>query len=246
MLDALRRRQRARSPGAFRVSVRRHFSPWVKAGLVFVVASVGAALGILAWQMTSGELGERNAALERELSELREASASLRAEYERVAAIANAADAKLIVERTAAQQLAEAAKNAEAENARLRADLTYLESLLPASGRDQPVAIRRLRVDADSVPNQYRYQALLTRGPDSKGEFSGTLALTVRASLAGKPLTIEIPTGGTDQAGAMKVSFAHYQRIDGHFELPAGAVLRGVQMRLLEGKAVRAQQNFAP
>ncbi len=246
MFEALRRRQRSRAPGAPLVTVQRQVSLWVRIGFVLLVAGLGAALAITVWQLRAGDLANRNAELELETAELRAASATLRSEYERVSAIANAADAKITVERTAAEQLAEQVKNTEAENARLRADLAYLESLLPASGRDQPVAIRRLRVESDGAPNRFRYQALLTRGTTSKGEFSGTLALTVRATLAGKPLTIEIPTGAVDQREAMKVSFTRYQRIDGRFELPTGAVLRNVQMRLLEGKEVRAQQNFAP
>lgn len=246
MFDALRRRYRPGAPRTRRVTVRRHVSLWLRVGFVLLVAGLGAALAITIWQFTAGDLGTRNAELEREIAALRAETATLRSEYERVSAIANAADAKLTVERTAGQQLAEGARNTEAENARLRADLAYLESLLPASGRDQPVAIRRLRVETDGAPNQFRYQALLTRGTTSKGEFSGTLALTVRANLAGKALTIELPTNGADPAAAIKVSFTHYQRIDGRFQLPAGAVLRSVQMRLLEGKEVRAQQNFAP
>lgn len=246
MFAGLRRRQRARTPGAPRVTVRRQFSLWIRVGFLLLVAGLGAALAITVWHFMAGDLGTRNAELEREIAKLRAEAATLRTEYERVSAIANAADAKLTVERTVAQQLAEGARNSEAENARLRADLAYLESLLPASGRDQPVAIRRLRVDSDGAPNQFRYQALLTRDTTSKGEFSGTLALTVRASMAGKALTIEVPANSSDPAAAIKVSFTHYQRIDGRFELPAGAALRSVQMRLLEGKAVRAQQNFAP
>lgn len=246
MFDALRRRYRPGAPRTRRVTVRRHVSLWLRVGFVLLVAGLGAALAIAIWQFMAGDLGTRNAELEREIAALRAETATLRSEYERVSAIANAADAKLTVERTAGQQLAEGARNTEAENARLRADLAYLESLLPASGRDQPVAIRRLRVETDGAPNQFRYQALLTRGTTSKGEFSGTLALTVRANLAGKALTIELPANDADQAAAIKVSFTHYQRIDGRFQLPAGAVLRSVQMRLLEGKEVRAQQNFAP
>ncbi|MBW6494080.1 MAG: hypothetical protein K0B16_05920 [Burkholderiaceae bacterium] len=246
MFDALRRRYRPGAPRTRRVTVRRHVSLWLRVGFVLLVAGLGAALAITIWQFMAGDLGSRNAELEREIAELRAETATLRTEFERVSAIANAADAKLTVERTAAQQLAEGARNTEAENARLRADLAYLESLLPASGRDQPVAIRRLRVDSDGAPNQFRYQALLTRGSTSKGEFSGTLALTVRSTLAGKALTIEVPANPVDPGTAIKVSFTHYQRIDGRFELPTGAVLRSVQMRLLEGKEVRAQQNFAP
>ncbi len=246
MFDALRRRYRPGAPGSRRVTVRRHVSLWLRVGFVLLVAAIGAALAITIWQLSAGDVASRNTELEREIAALRADSATMRSEYERVSAIANAADARLTVERTAAQQLAEEAKNTAAENARLRADLTYLESLLPASGRDQPVAIQRLRVDSNGAPNQFRYQALLTRGTTSKGEFSGTLALTVHATLAGKAITIPIPASDVDPGAAIKVSFTHYQRIDGRFEVPTGAVLRSVQMRLLEGKAVRAQQNFAP
>ncbi len=223
-----------------------------------LVAALGAALAIGVWQWFAGDAALRGAALETETVALRGRLEVLEAERERLSAIANAADAQLTVERTAAKQLAEQVKTTAAENARLRSDLAYLESLLPASGRDEPVAIHRLRVAPDGAPNQVRYQALLTQrtpgasgsplGPGSHAppEFRGSIALTVQATLEGKPLTLQIPERGADAGAAMKVSFTRYQRIDGRFELPPGAVLRSVQMRLLEGSAVRAQQSATP
>lgn len=264
MLKALRRRIRGGpAPCAARVTVQPHVSLPVRIGIVLLVAALGAALASGAWKVFSGDAATRSAVLEREATDLRERTNALQTERDRLAAIANAADAQLTIERTAAKQLAKQVKATEAENARLRADLAYLETLLPASGHGEPFAILRFRVTPEGAAHQIRYQALLTQasaGAQGKGsvaaagkqsaaapgEFRGTIALTVQVTLEGKPVTLQVPERGVDVPATMKVSFTRYQRIDGRFELPPGAVLRSVQMRLLEGTIVRAQESATP
>jgi hypothetical protein len=43
---------------------------------------------------------------------------------------------------------------------------------------------------------------------------------------------------------AFALSFRHYQRIEGTFQLPAGATARSCQVKILTGANTRLQQNF--
>ena len=41
----------------------------------------------------------------------------------------------------------------------------------------------------------------------------------------------------------MRLTFQRVRRLEGQLDVPAGAVVRSVQLRVLEGNAVRAQQT---
>ena len=46
-----------------------------------------------------------------------------------------------------------------------------------------------------------------------------------------------------DETDKFKLSFRHYQRIEGELAMPAGAVVKSVQIKVLEKGALRAQQS---
>lgn len=225
--------------------VRRHV-PWQLrlAGIVFSVA-VGAVGALWLWQTTIGTASSERVSLRVELMQVRDRLAAESEERQRLTAIANAAESQVKVEQSAAERLASQLKNLETENARLKTDLAYLESLLPAAGESEgPVAIRRFEVEPDDAPNQLRYRALLTLSGRTEKEFAGFLQLLVSAETDGKPATWTWP----DQAApatrdGVRVAFKRYQRIEGNFAIPPGSTVKSVQIRVLERGAVRAQQT---
>lgn len=170
----------------------------------------------------------------------------IRAEAARLQAQVDAAESRIQVEKSTAGQLAAQVRGVETENARLKSDLIYLESLLPSMGGNEPMQIRGLQVMPDLVPNQMRWRAMLMVGGRTNREFSGHLQLVVRYELDRKMASLVVPKERDGQgAAAMKVSFERYRRVEGQFVLPPGAVLKSVQLRVLKGSSVQAQQSLS-
>ena len=138
----------------------------------------------------------------------------------------------------------------EAENGKLKADLAYLESLLPAPEvtGDGPVAIRRFQVEAGDAPNQLHYRALLAQGGRAEREFSGSFQLVVATESAqGKAANWTWPEAGSaDARDRTRLHFKRFLRVEGSVDVPPGVRVRSVQLRVLERGVVRAQQNATP
>ncbi|MCP5266453.1 MAG: hypothetical protein H6934_10070 [Burkholderiaceae bacterium] len=181
------------------------------------------------------------------IAEAKARDASNAQERDRLSAQISAARSQTRVEQATVVNLTKQLRSIEAENIRLKSDLIYLETLLPSSGAEGVIEIRRLQVVPDAQPNNYRYRALLMQGGRNVAEFTGNLQLLVALTHDGRKSTLVIPKrSDTDNAAAMKVSFKRYSRVEGRFELPAGAKVRSVQLRVLNRGAVRAQQSVTP
>jgi hypothetical protein len=235
---------RLRSVSAPRMTVRRYV-PWpLRMAAIVLSVVVGAVGAIAAWQAFLGNASLERRALSEHVASLEGRLAAESSERQRLEAIANSADTQLKVAQTATERLAREVRSLENENGRLKADLAYLESLLPAGAAEGPVAIRRFEVEPDATPGQMRYKALLTQGGRPERDFEGSLQLVVSALANGKPATMTWPRQGADgERERMKVAFRRYRRVEGQFEVPSGVTVRSVQLRVIEGGAVRAQET---
>jgi len=113
----LRRRFGIAAP---RVAVRSEVAWYLRwVGLVLVLACSAA---LAAWMYDAGRrfAGFDRSEVEQELAEARRDLQATRAELERVRAVANAADARLSIERSAQQKFAQQIGGLEQETARLR------------------------------------------------------------------------------------------------------------------------------
>lgn len=238
------------------MTVRRHV-PWpLRAASFAFLLVVGAAGALWLWHaLVNDALFERQALREqlmlleqqRALAEqqreaIEQQLAAEIAQRQRLALLATGADSRITVERTAAEKLAAQVRTLVAENAQLKADLAYMESLLPAGESEGVIAIRRFEVRPDGEPGRMRYRALLIQGGRSEREFEGSLQLLVGADVDGNRTALVVRPAVAGE-NLVKVSFRRYQRVEGLFEVPPGARVRSVQMRVLEGSAVRAQQT---
>ncbi len=240
--------RRSRSVAASRMTVSRHV-PWpLRAGGLLLALALGAGGTLLAVRMGSGDAQADRASLADQVSRLQTELVAERGERKRWAAIASATDSQLRIERTTAERLAEQVRVLETDAARLKSDLAYFESLMPAGDGDQPLAIRRFEVEAEGPSGAMRYRALLSQGGRAEKEFSGALQLLVTLVGDGKVTTLTIPdqTGGPELRERMRLSFRRYQRVEGRFDVPAGQAVKSVQLRVLERGTVRAQQVVTP
>jgi hypothetical protein len=233
-----------------KVAVRTHV-PWYLRWLLLAV--LGAfAVALAAWMYEAGrrysgfDRGEVETALAAARSELEAA----RTELARLRALANAADSKLSIERTAQQKLAQQIRALEADNARLREELAIFESMLSSdAAAAATVSIVRFKVEPDAAPGEYRYRLLLL-APSTRRtrEFQGRFELVVNLTEAGRGAIITFPASADADAAAFRLAFRHFQRVDGTFRVNAQARPESVQVRVYEtGTAQpKATQSAAP
>jgi hypothetical protein len=230
----LRRRLSISAP---RMIVRSHL-PWPLRWALYAVA-LGFSAAIALWAF---EFGKDIAGLDRgsreELARLRAELDGLKEESERAQAIASTADSLLKAERAAQERLASQLKQAEAENLSLKADLGFFERLLPVAGSTagQALVVRGFQAEA-AAPGQLRYQLLVMQNGRAPQVFEGRYEITATGQLGGQPWTGGLP------GGALPLQVKQYARVEGRIDHPPGAVVKTVQVRVLNGSgAVMATQ----
>lgn len=221
---------------------------WRWLGVVLLLA-VSAALA--AWMYDAGRrfAGFDRGEADSELTRLRREMDATRAELDRLRAIANAADAKLAIERTAQAQLAHQIRGLENDNARVREELAIFESMLSADARNaQPLSIQRFKVEPDAMPGEYRYRMLLLAGGRGDRDFQGRLELLVSIQQEGKNAMITVPDKADGELAAFRIGFRHFQRVEGVFRVNAKARVQTVQARVYEAGAdqPRVTQSATP
>jgi hypothetical protein len=226
--------RRRLSISAPRMIVRSHL-PWPLRWVVLAVAfGFSAALALWAF-----EFGKEIAGLEKgskeELLQLRADLKTLRDERERAQSIANTADSLLKAERVTQDKLSQQLRQTEAEVLALKADLGFFERLLPASG--DGLAVRALQAETVQ-PGQLRFQLLVMQSGRSPTEFKGRYELLLAGTLDGKAWSF------TPQGGPKALSVKQYARVEGLIDHPAPAVVKTVQVRVLDNSGgVRASQT---
>ncbi len=178
------------------------------------------------------------------------------AERDNKAALAAQFASQLQIDRAAQEQMQVQLKALENENARLKEDLAFFESLLPTPANAKGVVIRSFRLqplkepDHDKRPGQesekqaLRYRLLIQQSGRPEKDFVGAVSLTVSLQQGGRPWVLQLPDAALPEAGPTPLSFRHYQRVEGVFELPDDAVVRSVQVKIQSNGEVRAQQTF--
>ncbi len=226
----LRRRLSVSAP---RVIVRSHL-PWPLRWAVAALAfGFSAALALWAF-----EFGKEIAGLEKsdktELLALRDEVARLRAQSEEAQSASNTVGSLLRTEKAAQERLAQQVRQLEGERQELRDDLGFFERLLPAAG--EGIQIRGLLAEAQA-PTQLRYQMLVMQTGRNPAEFNGRFELLLAGTLDGKPWSQALPEG------PKPLKLRQYTRVQGVVEHVEAAVVRSVQVRVLDGSgAVRSTQ----
>jgi len=213
--------------------VRSHL-PWPLRWAVLALAfGFSAALALWAFEFGKDIAGLERGAKE-ELVQLRTEVQRLRDEREHAQSIANTADSLLKTERATQDKLTQQLRQAEAEALALKADLGFFERLLPAG---DGLAVRGLQAEM-LQPGQLRYQLLVMQSGKAPAEFKGRYELQVAGTLDGKPWTLALP------AGPQPISLRQYARVEGRLDHPAAAVVKSVQVRILDNQGgVRASQT---
>lgn len=243
MAARLKRLRQRFGISAPKVAVRTHL-PWYLRWLLLAVL-LAFSVALAAWMYDAGRrfAGFDRSEVQEELAGMRSEQERTRGELLRLRAIANAADSKLSIERSAQLQLAQQIRALELENARLREDLAIFENLLSVDTRTtQALNIQRFKVEPDGLPGEYRYRMLLLTGNRrDRGEFQGRMELVAGVRQDGRDAMIIFPDKTVVDAPAFKLSFRNFSRVEGTFRVDPKAKVSTVQVRIFETGAAQAK-----
>ena len=202
-------------------------------GLPFVLLAVW----LVWWAYGSGlELaGFRRGQAENELAKLREQVEALKVENARLSSQAATFERQAQIEQAANQETGKQLKGLNEENARIKEDLAFFQSLTLSGKHDTELSIQRLKVEHDTLPGEYRYRMLLVQsGAQRSKEFQGNLQLLVNTERDGKKTVMMFPQGKGAEDAAFRLNFKYYQRIEHSFQLPPDASVDSIQVRVFE------------
>ena len=242
-LKRLRQRFGINAP---KLAIRTHVAWYWRALAIIAVLSLSFALA--AWIYDAGRriAGFQSNESEREIQQLRNYVMELDAEMTKLRSLAGSGESSLQIERSAQKQLSRQVRALELENAALRQDLAFFEGLIPSSdlAAEPGIRIDQFRVAAEDSPGSYRYRMLLiNNGGRQSKEVKGALELVVKVQRAGKDAMITLPSEGDANPQRFRFEIKHFHRLEGVFSVPAGAVVKGVEARVLLDGAVRARQS---
>jgi len=233
------------SVSAPRVAVRTQL-PWALRAGVLLVAVLIAAAGLAAVYRYARDVGQPDhGTILAELEDARIQLQRLTADRDRFAAEAVQIENQLRVEHATREGIAVQMKTLEEDNARLRADLAFFESLLPAPAAARGVVIRSFQLQPDIDEATLRYRLLVQQSGRPDRDFVGTVVLKVSLQQDGRSTVLQLPDAAHPAAGPAPLSFRHYQRVEGSFSVPLGAVVRSVQVTISSGGETRAQQTYS-
>lgn len=157
------------------------------------------------------------------------------AELAELRAHAARADRQLQMERAAAADLAKQVKVLAFENAALKEDLAFFQSLMSSTeARQGGITVNRFRLQSEPVAGEFRYQMLVVQSGQRVKDFHGRLQFVLDVQQDGRKLVMILPPEGDGDGPDYQLNFKFFRRVEGTFKLAPGSVLKGMQVRIFE------------
>ena len=137
------------------------------------------------------------------------------------------------IEKAAQAELAKNAAQLQDENASLKEDLGFLRNIMTAGNVPEGLSIQNLKVEPDVRSNEFRYRMLLIQGGQRKQDFRGKVQIIARVAHNGALATLSFPEDAALKAPGAEVDLKYYQKLEGRFRIPEGALLKSVQVRII-------------
>ncbi len=231
LLRTLKQKFGIRAP---RMAVRAHL-PWYWRWLGII--TLGAVVVSVGWAMYDFGMtfaGFRQGEADRALAKLNETISRQQQEIADLRARAARAERELQIERATDGDLAKQVRLLAEENAALKEDLAFFQSLMPAQGEEGAVSINRFKLQREALPGEYRYRLLLVRtGPRAK-EFQGRLQFVLNLLQDERPMVLTMPAENEKNAKEYQLNFKFFQRIEGTFKVAPDAMVKSLQVRVFE------------
>ena len=216
-----------------RMAVRTHLSwRWKLPALVAVLLVIA---GMWWWGFDFGQLlsGFNRSAVAEKQARLESDLAAVLAENARLRAKAAELESDLSMTRGAQTTLSKQALDLQNENTQMKEELAFLRTLFSESGKPGTMSIQRLALDREG-DDAYHFSILVVRGGKPTDDFTGQMALHAAVSEDGRISMLNLPEDQPETAGVLRLHFKYYQRIEGTFRVPPGALVKSVQARVLE------------
>lgn len=235
MDQILRTLRRKFGISAQRMSVQAHV-PWYWRWLgILLLGALVAGIGWATYDFGMEFAGFRQSEAARVQARLSDEIRRRDVELAELRMKAAGAERQLQIERATYGDLSGQIKALTEENASLREDLAFFQSLMPASGKETAaVSINRVSVKPEAMPGEYRYRLLLVQTGERVKEFQGNLQLVLNVEQGDRKYVLVMPPENSRNAREFQLSFKFFQRIEGGFKVPAGALVRSVQVRVFE------------
>lgn len=215
-----------------RMTIRSHLA-WYWRWLlnILMMAAVAAAVW---WVMENSYqiTGFNRDEAKQQIAALGEENARLKREFEAARVIVAERDRQQAIDKSAQMELARSVRQLQDENAALKEDLGFLRNIMSSVATPEGLGIANLKVEQDGKPNAYRYRMLLTQGGQRKQDFKGRVQLLARVAHQGAEATLPFPEPSAGESAGL-VEFRFYQKVDGKFRIPEGAVLKGYEVRVI-------------
>jgi hypothetical protein len=215
-----------------RMTIRSHLA-WYWRGLLNILM-MAAVAGIVWWLVENSYriTGFDRDEARQQIAKLSEENATLKRDLEAARSGMAERDRQIAIDRAAQLELARSVTQLQDENAALKEDLGFLRNIMSSGATPEGLGIANLKVEQDGQPNEFRYRMLLTQGGQRKQDFKGRVQVLARIASQGAVATITFPEASAgEEAGA--VEFRFYQKVDGRFRIPEGAILKGYEVRVL-------------
>ncbi len=221
------------SAHAHRLSVRPHMS-WHWQGLF--VAALLIVLGALAWWLF--ESGRESGGFDRgayggRVEALTAETIALKSDNDQLHSTVEGLQRQSQIDKASQAELAKSLTQLQEENARLKEEVGFFRSIMSAGKLADGLSVQNFRIEADVVPNEYRYHMLLVQGGSRDGEFVGRAQLVLGLEKDGAPAVLTLPEDDRS-VQPLVVHFKYYQRLDGRFKLGPGTVIKSAQLQVIE------------
>jgi hypothetical protein len=219
---------------ATRVAVRTHL-PWYVRWLgIMVVGVLVVGVGRAMYDFGMEFSGFRQGEAERALAKLNEAIKRQQDDLDGLRAKLAAAERQLLIERATYGDIGKQVKLLTAENATLKEDLAFFQSLMPAAGKDGTITINRFKLQPEALPGEYRYQLLLVNAGQRTKEFQGRLQFVLNLQQRDRKVVLTLPPDSDENALEYRLNFKFFQRVEGTFKIAPDAEVKGLQVRVFE------------
>jgi hypothetical protein len=209
--------------------------PWYWRWLgVIALALVILMLSRVAYDFGKKFAGFDQSEADREAQSLGESNARLQQELAQARGQLAQGERQLQMERATYADLVKQMKALTGENATLKEDLAFFQTLMPSGGKEGGVAINRFLVQNDALPGEYRYRLLLTQTGQRSKDFQGSLQFVVNLQQDNKKVVMTLPAEDDKDSRGFKLNFRFYQRIEGTFRVASNAVVKSMQVRVFE------------
>lgn len=215
-----------------RMMIRSH-TAWYWRWLLNVLM-MAAVAGVVWWLVENSYriTGFDREQAKQQIASLGEENARLKGELDAARAGVAERDRQSAIDKAAQAELAKSVAQLQDENAALKEDLGFLRNIMSSGATPEGLGISNLKVEQDGQANQFRYRMLLTQGGQRRQDFKGRIELLARVAHQGGLSTLTFPEASAG-GGASTVEFRFYQKVDGRFQIPEGAILKGYEVRVI-------------